>query len=209
MPSSYLGNIFFYDSRRHFLPAFIDIYDNHAFKIFGTDNMYQLLLYAREIKPDVMVINLQNQKNPTAVLESIFDKSAAENFPVIALNAPTENFIAHRKVASYLNMPADFPVLTDMLESWTHGNKTHHIMLLDSYSPHSDSLHERLHHSRYDFFEVHNADAAALYLQKNQPDTVLVEYSPEFIAARHTLNHQRIFYVDRHDNSAEIEKFLA
>ncbi|MBR6355543.1 MAG: hypothetical protein IKR92_01695 [Alphaproteobacteria bacterium] len=208
MPSSYQGNIFFYDNRRHFLPAFFDIYDNRAFKTFGTDNMYQLLLYAREIKPDVVVINLQNQKNPTAMLENFFSKTTV-HFPVIVLNPPTEDFTAHPEVTRYLNMPADFPLLTDMLESFTHGNKAHHIMLLDSYSPHEDALHTRLNRSRYDYFEVHNADSAALYLQKNQPDTVLIEYSPEFIAARHTLNHPRIFYVDRHDNSAEIEKILS
>ena len=208
MQTSHLGNIFFYDNRRHFLPAFFDIYNNNTFKTFGTDNMYQLLLYAREIKPDVMVINLQNQKNPTAVLENFFSKVAA-HFPVIVLNPPTENFIAHPEVTRYLNMPADFLLLSDMLESFTHGNKTHHIMLLDSYSVHNDALHDRLNNSRYDYFEVHNADAAALYLQKNKPDVVLIEYSPEFIAARHTLNHHRIFYVDRHDNSAEIEKILS
>lgn len=208
MQTSHYGNIFFYDSRRHFLPAFFDIYNNNAFKTFGTDNMYQLLLYTREIKPDVMVINLQNQKNPSAVLENFFSKTTA-HFPVIVLNPPTENFIAHTEVTRYLDMPDDFPLLTDMLESFTHGNKAHRIMLLDSYSAHGDALHDRLNDSRYDYFEVHNADAAALYLQKNKPDTVLIEYSPEFIAARHTLNHQRIFYVDRHDNSAEIEKFLS
>lgn len=202
------GNIFFYDNRRHFLPAFFDIYDNRAFKTFGTDNIYQLLLYAREIKPDVMVINLQNQKNPTALLENFFSKTTV-HFPVIVLNPPTENFTAHPEVTRYLNIPADFPLLTDMLESLTLGNKAHHIMLLDSYSPHGDALHEILNNSRYDYFEVHNADSAALYLQKNQPDTVLIEYTPEFITARHTLNHPRIFYVDRHDNSAEIEKILS
>lgn len=209
MHTSFDGNIFFYDNRRGFLSAFTDIYDNYAFKTFGTDNMYQLLLYAREIKPDAMVINLQNQNNPSAALESFLHKITPINFPVIVLNPPAENFTPHPQVARYLNMPADYPLLTDMLESWTNGQKSHRIMLLDSYSPHPDLLHDRLNRSRHDYFEVHNADSAALYLQKNHPHTVLVEYSPEFIAARHTFNHNRIFYVDRHDNSAEIEKFLA
>ncbi len=209
MQTSHNGNVFFYDNRRGFLPAFADIYDSRAFKTFGTDNIYQLLLYAQAIKPNITVINLQNERRPAEMLDSFFNKAADVNFPVIALNPPTENFSAHPKITRWLNMPADFSILTDILESLTHGNKTHRIMLLDSYSPHGDALHESLNNSRYDYFEVHNPDSAALYLQKNQPDTVLIEYSPEFVSARHTLNHQRIFYVDRHNNYAEIEKFLA
>lgn len=209
MQTAQLGNIFFYDNRRSFLSAFNDIYDNHAFKTFGTDNLYQLLLYSREIKPDVMVLNLQNQKNPTESLDSFIDNVSTLDFPLIVLNPPSENFTAHPRIARYLHMPADFAILTDMLESFTHGHKSHHVLLLDAYSPDTDALHAQLNGSRYDYIEMHNADSAAHYLQKNQPDLVLIEYRPEFIAARHTLNHHRIFYVDRHNKSAEIEKFLA
>ena len=131
------------------------------------------------------------------------------DYPIIALNPPTENFTIHPKVTRYFNLPQDFLPLTDMLESFTHGHKSHHIMLLDAYSPDEDALHRQLNDSRYDYIEMHNTDSAIYYLQKNQPDIVLVEYKPEFIAARHTLNHSRIFYVDRHQKSAEIEKILA
>lgn len=209
MQSASFGNLYFYDRQHEFLAAFADIYDNRALRTFGSDNLYELTLYAKELPPDIMIINLQQKYNPADVVDGFMSRIPQVDFPIIAVNPPKEDFAAHPKIARYLDLPLDFATLNDTIESFTHGQKMHQIMLLDAYSVQTDFLHEALERRHLDYFEVHNVDAAISYLQKNNPQIVLVEYSPEFIALRHMLKHPRVFYVDRHDKSAEIEKFLA
>ena len=209
MQTSHLGNIFYYDSHRELLSAFADMYDRHTYKTFGTDNIYQLLRYARAIEPDIMILNLRNKENTAkATIESFERETAAQKFPIIVLKSDTAPFSPHPRIAHYLRVPQDFAELTEIIESYGVGQKTPQFLLLDSYSEDNDALHNKLNLGKYSYFEVHNIDAAARYLQKNRPQNVLIEYTPQFVAARHTLPHQRIFYVDRHQLNAEIEKFL-
>lgn len=203
-------NILYYDTRRGMQSAFTDIFENGAFKTFTTDNIYQFVRYARELLPDVIILNLSNSDRQTAAAVQSFEKEAAtHNLPLIVIKSQNETFETNPRVAHYLSMPFDYPKLTDIIESYSFGRKNHQLLLLDRFSPQSDKLHEWLAARNISYFEVHNIDAAALYLQKNQPHAVWVEYTPEFISARHGLNHQRIFYVDRHQDTAEIQKFLA
>ncbi|MBR1825872.1 MAG: hypothetical protein IJ770_04725 [Alphaproteobacteria bacterium] len=209
MQTSGLGNIFYYDNHQGLLSAFADMYDHQSYKTFGTDNIYQLLRYARIIPPDVMIFNLQNRETPAKeTFESFENKTDTRQFPIIVLKSGNESFTPHPRIAHYLHLPQDFAKLADIVESYGVGQKTPQFMLLDSYSENSDALHDMLNHGNYTYFEVHNIDAAARYLRKNNPQNVLIEYTPQFISARHTLPHQRIFYVDRHQLNAEIEKFL-
>jgi PleD family two-component response regulator len=210
MQSSISGNIFYFDARRDTRAAFVDIFANKALQTFASDNIYQFLRYAKELLPNVMILNLSDSDEQTAAaLKNFETQAAATHFPIIVIKARNEAFTVNPRIAHYLSMPEDYRRLTDIIESYSYGHQKHQLMLLDRYSPHSDKLHEWLAARNISYFEVHNPDAAAVYLQKNHPAAVWIEYVPEFIAARHTLLHQRIFYVDRHQDTAEIQKFLA
>ena len=209
MIQTHLGNVFFYDTKRSVLSAFSDIFDSKSLKTFASDNIYQLLRYAKEIPPDVMIFNLSNSDTQNALTIGSFEHEVANtDFPIIVMKTQGSRFDYHPRVAHYLSMPLDYPKLTEIVESYSMGNKRHQVMLIDRYSEKSDTLHQQLRQRGYNFFEVHNVDAANLYLQKNQPQNVWIEYAPEFIAVKHNLRHPRIFYVDRHQDIAEIEKFL-
>ena len=203
------ANIFYFDARRGVQSAFTDIFDNKALKTFTTDNLYQFLRYARELSPNVMILNLSNGDRQTfSTVQNLADKIKTADYPLVVIKAQNETFETDPRVAHYLNMPLDFHKLADIVESYSFGHKKHQLMLLDRFSPHSDKLHEWLAARNISYFEVHNIDAAFRYLQKNQPHAVWIEYTPEFVAVRHSLPHQRIFYVDRHQDTAEIQKFL-
>ena len=96
----------------------------------------------------------------------------------------------------------------DITESYCLGGKKHDILLLDTYSKQYNPLKFALLEQGYSIFEVHNIDAAKLYLSQNKPRIVGIEYTPTFIPARHTLLHNHIFYVDRAQDITEIKKFL-
>lgn len=209
MPQTHLGNVFFYDTERSYLSAFSDIFNSKSFNTFTTDNLYQLLRYAKEITPDVMIFNLSDFGSPDAqTLERLKNFTTDKKFPIIVLQSAMFRRDSHPRIAHYLNMPTDYEKLVDIIESYGPGGKTHQIMLLDRYSSQPDTLHLQLWQKGYDFFEIHNADAALNYLEKNQPQNVWIEYVPEFIGLKHLIRHPRIFYVDRHQDIAEIEKFL-
>lgn len=209
MLSHSLGHIFIYDDNRSRLQAFRNFFAKENLQIFGTDNLYQLLKYAGEITPDILIFSFkENSRTGAVVLEHFGREINPHAYPVIVIKPQTEPFHTHPDIAHYLRTPLNIANFRDILESYSLGNKHHQIMLLDSFSETTDKLHEQLKKHGYSCFEMHNEHAARMYLKKNAPDMVFVEYSLPFIAIRHTLQHPHIFYVDRRQESIELQKFF-
>ena len=80
-------------------------------------------------------------------------------------------------------------------------------MLLNRYTE-RNKLAQQIKKTEYKCFEVHNEDAAQLYLSKNNPKAVCIECAKGFIKAPAQINLSKIFYVDSQDDIAEIKKFL-
>ena len=81
-------------------------------------------------------------------------------------------------------------------------------MLLETIKTEQSVLVEQLENRHYNYFHVHNGMAANQYLSKNSPKIVCIVYAIPFILERHNLDHDRIIYVDRQQDIAEIENFL-
>lgn len=201
MSASDFGRVFIYDDSGQKTSVLQNIFSFGAYKTFLTDNAFRFLQYAGEIKPDIMILNTKG-KAPDVL------QIPPASCPVVLTGRPARGFEAYPQVAHYVSLPFEMKKLNDIAESYCFGNKRHRIMLLDTYSPHYDRLHKSLDTSSLSYFEVHNEQAASIYLSKNTPDIVLVEYTPKLVVARHNLHHDKIFYVDRHQDIAEIEKFL-
>lgn len=209
MQFSNFGHVFVYDNTEHELPVLQNILSSGFYRTFSTGNMYQFLQYAKEVTPDLVIFNLDdNSKYSSETLESFNKQIKMTNYPIVLTKPQNQKFSAHPQVAHYIHLPLEITKLQDVIESYCLGNKNHQIMLLNTYSPKYDNLHYSLEASGYSYFEVHNEEAAEIYLNRNNPQTVFVEYNHELISARHNLQHNRIFYVDRHQDITEIEKFL-
>ncbi len=209
MQQSSLGRIFIYDDNKPMLSAFKDIFTSHAFQMFGTDNVYQLLQYAKEITPDVMIFDIEeNYTAATSTINHMGREINPEKYPIIVLKPQSYKFKVFPQIAHYLHTPLNMPKFIDILESYCVGNKQHDIMLLGSYNEKPGKFRQQLDSLNYSYFEVHNEDAARLYLAKNTPKIVCIEYSLPYITARHHLNHKHIFYVDRDQYITEIQNFL-
>ena len=181
------------------------IADLHTFDTFSTNNIYQLHQYLQILPPKVMVFNIHDVQS-LADLKSTL-QNPPRNIPLIVVAAPSIEIDNHPAIAHYLpeNKQSD---LLDIVESYCMGNKKHDVMLLSLYSSPDYPLKRSFQDRHYRLFEVHNVDAALLYLSKNQPRIVCIEYTPQFIVARHTLQHSHIFYVDRQQDIDKKEKFL-
>lgn len=200
------GQVFLYGNQQLQEKNFGDFFAGQSLKMFGSDNLYQIIRYAKEISPDIMVFHLTDEKfHP---IEHFSNEINETPYPIIVIQSNNKMFYKHPSVAHYLRIPQDLEKLSDIAESYSLGHKNHQILLLDTFSEKFDTLHKYISQNNYSFFEVHNTKAAELYLQKNTPKVVCVEYTPQFIAARHKLTHERIFYVDRTQDITEIKKFL-
>ena len=209
MQFSDFGHIFVYNNTSQNEPGLQNILFSGIYDTFTTDNIYQFLQYAKELTPDVMIFNLDDEKKPSEETAATFNQQVnLIDFPIILTKPHNQKFSVHKRVAHYLHLPLEIAKLQDIIESYCIGRKNHQIMLLNEYSDKYDRLHRSLDIGGYTYFEVHNLEAAEAYLSKNDPQSVFVEYNPHMMIARHNLQHNRIFYVDRQQDVTEIEKFL-
>lgn len=209
MQLSNFGHIFIYDEKAKKESVLQNILSNNVYRTFHTGNAFEFIKYSKEITPDIIIFNLDDEsKNHLSIIEHFRTENDAISYPIIMIQKINPKFSVHPKVAHYIHLPSDSKKLDDIIESYCIGHKKHDIMLLDNYSSHYDKLHQSLDTGGYSYFEVHNENAAELYLSKNNPQIVCIEYSPQMITAKHNLSHNQIFYVDRDQDITEIKKFL-
>ena len=197
--------IFIYNGNPQNALFFSRFEDLHSFGTFTTENIFQLQQYTQAISPRVLIFNITDAQT-LADLKTILHHTPPK-YPLIVVAPRSIHLQPNENVAHYI--PADDPqMLTDVVESYCLGNRRHDVMLLASYSAESYPLKTALLQDNHSVFEVHHPEAARLYLARNKPRIVCIEYSPAFIPARHTLLHPHIFYVDRAQDITEIKKFL-
>ena len=202
------GKVFLYNENKSTLSNFDDFFTVHSLQMFGSDNLYHMIKYAREISPDMMIFSIQNESEKTFSPISQFEENIMVQYPVIVIRNDDIPFKIHSSVAHYLRMPRDREKLTDITESYALGGKNHPIMLLGSYNENTGTLKQQLNADNIPYFEVHNGIAAEIYLRKNTPQTIFIENTETYKTARLRLRHNRIFYVDRQQDITEIKKFL-
>ena len=197
--------IFIYGSPMIDNAAWEYLTENHRVQTFQTDNIYQLQQYTLEITPQILIFNISDAASLVALKQTL---ARLKNTPLIILLSPPIEISNLPQVAHHLHHPVNLAELTKIVECYSLGHHQHDALLLDSPNQSSSPLKQKLLQSGYSVFETHTIAAAQLYLQKNTARAVLIEYMPQFIAGRHYLRHERIFYVDRHQDITEISKFL-
>lgn len=202
------GRIFVYDNISAQLSVYQDFFDSRSLPMFGTDNIYKLTKYSAEISPGAMIFNLNRDSRQVLSALKQLSANGDVNFPVIVLNPYNIEFKPTDIVSHYLTAPINPLHFMDIIESYYIGGKRHQILLLNSISETPGYFQQRIKSRGYSYFEVHNGIAANLYLQKNMPKIVCIEYNASYIIERHNLQHDHIFYVDRQQDIDEIEFFL-
>ena len=199
------AKVFIYGNLPLPFEAVQNLADAYHLQTFQTDNLYQLQQYTREVMPKILIFQITDA---AALATFRLTVGNLKNNPLIILILPKIQIKALPEVAHHLYLPLDEHELGEIIESYSIGHRHHDFLLVQNYSEANRTFKNKLLAKNYRVFEVNNISAAQLYLQKNQATAVLIEYAPQFIIGRHNLNHQRIFYVDRHQDLTEIEKFL-
>ena len=199
------AKVFIYGNLPLPFEAVQNLADAYHLQTFQTDNIYQLQQYSLEITPQILIFNISDAASLVALKQTL---TRLKTTPLIILLSPPIEISHLPPVAHHLHHPVNLAELTEIIESYSLGHHQHDALLLDSPNKNFNPLKQKLLQAGYSVFETHTVAAAQLYLQKNTAHAVLIEYMPQFIAGRHYLQHERIFYVDRQQDITEISKFL-
>ncbi len=190
------GKIFMLDDDRIFLELYQHFLESKGYQVFTTDNAYKYLMYGRELRPDVMFLDINMPLlNGWEVLQQISEDDILSEIPAVMLSVnQDEDLAALKGVAHFLYKPLAVEPMLEIVESYVAGGKNHEILLLEDYQP---LLPGREPLVRKRCFSTHTVKAAKKYLQKNTPQKIAVRYNPEkFEQARRDLEREDAVRVD-------------
>lgn len=206
-----LGRVFMLDDDLIVLNLYREMLEKIGYEVFATANAYQFLLYAKELMPDLFILDINM---PEITGWEVMNRLAAEDrtseIPVIVISVLADKALAVQKgAAHYLNKPVRLEDLLEILEAYCIGNKKHDVLLLEDFEPMKKSLRQRMEERRWSCFEVNDLKAAKRYLQKNNPKVVVVNLPKNRLGqVLNELKHPLIRYLESYEQVDGLEELL-
>lgn len=204
---SSLGKIFMLDDDEIILSLYQELFEAKGYDVFATTNAYKLLLYAREMKPDVFILDINMPVlSGWDVLHMIKRDDKLKDIPVVMLSILHDLDLAAAKgTAHFLNKPLDMDALMEIVESYCLGNKNHDVMLLENFDAVDSSFERSIRQAQLSFFGIHDLLAAKRYLSRNHPRMVCLCLGQEMLNdARRELVHEHIFDVGKDSDIRDV-----
>lgn len=210
MEDNVLGKVFILDDDLFFLDLYRELLESRGYGVFTASNAYKFLLYAKEIHPDVVVLDINMPDVSGWEVLQLLDDGTKNSAPVLMTTVEADKELAVAKgVAHYLPKPLNAEYFMDIVETYCIGHKMHDVLLLEDYDPFDRSIFEALREFQLASFVVNNICAAELYLNKNRPKAVCVHYDRQrFEKVKPQLKHDRIIYVENRDNIKNLASLL-
>lgn len=205
-----LGKIFMLDDDIFFLNLYHDLLEKRGFDVFTTTNAYQFLMYAKEVHPDVFVLDVNMPDACGWEVFHLLDEEAKNRAPVIMTTVASDKGLAVAKgVAHYLRKPVKMDNLLELLEAYCLGKKQHDILLISEYHPFTGSVRDAINEFGFSCFEVNDLKAARFYLHKNRPKAVCINFSePYSEEIKSEIEHDHIFCVENRSHIEKLASFL-
>lgn len=206
-----LGRVFMLDDDLIVLNLYREMLEKIGYEVFATANAYQFLLYAKELMPDLFILDINM---PEITGWEVMNRLAAEDrtseIPVIVMSVLADKALAVQKgAAHYLNKPVRLEDLLEILEAYCIGNKKHDVLLLEDFEPMKKSLRQRMEERKWSCFEVNDLKAAKRYLQKNNPKVVVVNLPKNRLGqVLNELKHPLIRYLESYEQVDGLEELL-
>lgn len=200
------GKVFVLDDDLLSLDTFRELFNARGYDVFATDNSYKFLLYAREVKPDVFVLDINMPRTSGwELLQRLKREGLLQNIPVVVLMVNYEvDPAVSAGAAHFLHKPLDLEKLFDIIGSYCSGCHNHDVLLLKDYVPEISYLEKTIEDKRLSCFLVHDIFAAQNYLSKNVPQAVCVVCDDERYAEwRPKLKHNNVFKLEATQSVAD------
>lgn len=190
------GKVFMLDDDLVSLDVFRDLFNARGYEIFATDNSYKFLLYAKEIRPDIFILDVNMpQTSVWEILRLLKQEALLQDIPVVLFTVDyVFNPTAAAGAAHFLHKPLDLEKLFDVVGSYCRGSHNHDVLLLEDYVSGGSYLEKSINDKKLSCFLVHDVTAAQKYLSKNKPRAVcLVCDDVRYAGWRSKLRHNNIF----------------
>lgn len=204
---SSLGKIFMLDDDGIILDLYKELFEAKGYEVFATTNAYQMLIYAREINPDIFILDVNMPgMSGWEVLQKINLDQFLQEIPVLMLSVSCDIDLAIAKgAAHFLNKPVEIERLNEIIESYCLGHKHHDLLLLEDFEALNSTFEKSVINRKLNYFGVHDLRAAKRYLQKNNPEYVFVCYSEmDLDEAKKQLRQNKIYRVNKEQTIDEI-----
>lgn len=195
-----LGRVFMLDDDKFLLDMYKELLEKWGYDVFTTTNAYQFVLYAKEMSPDLLILDINMpETNGWEVLEMIKKDNKINNIPVVMLTILNEKELAGAEnVSHYLKKPLDEKKLKDIAEVYMGGKKKYDVLLFDEFNPMSVKLREQISKNNWSFFELHDLLAAKTFLKKNTVEAVILGFDKNKANdLKDQLKHSRIFAAEK------------
>lgn len=205
MPSA--GNIFLYNTSKENKYIYHQELEKRGYYIFDTDNLYKFNLYNKEITPNVLLFDFDSKSTPSFI-SSIENQFQNASSPIIIISELPKALIFNPNVSHYLTHLEAKENLLQILQAYSLGNLTHHILYINLKPYERPIFTSSVRAKNFKLFEVHNLNSAITYLKKNTPKIICINFLPALTQTQKLISHPKIFYVENKQNIEEIEQFL-
>lgn len=202
-----LGNIFLYNNNTINKAIYHQELEKMGYFLFDTDNLHKFTLYNKEIVPNVILFDFAFH-TPLEYITSLENKFERSSIPIIVVSEAPRALIYHPSVSHYLSHEEAKKNLEDILETYCVGNKRHHILYINLKPYERSDFAKSVQASEYSIFEVNTINAAQLYMKKNTPNIICINFLPALSKSQKLFSFPKTFYVDNTQNIKEVEQFL-
>lgn len=109
--------VFLLDDDKIFLKFYQSLLVAKGYDVFATDNAYKFLLYAKEVHPDVIMMDYNMPKmDGIEVIDNIKKINSLRLVPIIMASTMENKNIAEEKGIKFLSKPIDVNELFDVIE---------------------------------------------------------------------------------------------
>lgn len=201
------GNVFLYTPSPSNFNTYHHELKKRGYYIFNTDNLYKLNLYHKEITPDVLLFDF-DKNTPPSFINSLANQFQNSPIPQIIISELPKAIIFHPSISHYLTHLEAKQNLLNILEAYSLGNTFHHILYINLKPYERPTFTNSARLKNYQIFEVHNINSALLYLKKNTPQIICINFLPALSKTKKLFSHPKTFYVENTQNIEEFEQFL-
>jgi response regulator RpfG family c-di-GMP phosphodiesterase len=203
----HMGNIFLYNNNQTNKNLYHHNLEGMGYFLFDTDNLHKFTLYNKEITPDVILFDFDD-KTPINFISSLEHKFERTSIPIIVVSEAPKALIYDPAISHYLTHDGAKKHLIHILETYCIGNKHHHILYINLKPYEKSDFKKSAEEKGYSIFEVHNLKSASIYMKKNTPSVICINFQPVLSSSQKLFAFPKTFYVENTQNVKEIEQFI-
>lgn len=197
---NYSGKVFMLDDDTVILQFYKSLLETEGYETFVTANAYQFILYAREIVPDVIFLDINMPAvSGWEVLNRLGKDEPLSNVPVVMMTVEADVDLALAKgAAHFLRKPADLDEFMEIVHAYCEGGQEPDLLFFEEYKPLFSPVLEALKRKKIKYFRVNNLSAAERYLSKNNPKAVGLNLPDEkYQEAKEKLKHKQVYHLEK------------